>query len=90
MYRGPQEMSFHFFAPIADDSHEIDYSYAKMPKELDLLQEANYSVFMHKQCLKIGKYLQKVRGVQVLQMEAQFVLDDNKNMWLSYASNIQI
>ena len=34
-------------------------------------------------------YLQKVRNIEVLAMDAEFLKDDADNVWFSYASKIQ-
>ena len=33
-------------------------------------------------------YLQQVRNIEVLHMEAEFLVDENKNIWFAYAKNI--
>jgi hypothetical protein len=35
-------------------------------------------------------YLQKVRGVEILQMKAEFLRDENSNVWLSYVKDITV
>lgn len=43
-----------------------------------------------KQCYKICNYLQKVRQIEILQMKAEFLRDENQNIWLHYVRNIKI
>jgi hypothetical protein len=40
--------------------------------------------------MKICYYLQKVRNVEVLQMKAEFLRDENNNVWFTFAKDIQI
>jgi len=84
-----------FFAPIDETSdstakQEICYDYFGMEDELSMLQNEHYQDYCMKQCLKICYYLQKVRQIEVLQMKAEFLKDENNNIWLSYIKEIHI
>ena len=86
---------FHFFAPLNEESQEsadleIDYSSKSMPDDLQLLIDSKYTEYIKKQCLKISHYLQKVRSIEILQMKVEFLIDENKNLWFSYAKDIHI
>jgi hypothetical protein len=35
-------------------------------------------------------YLQKVRKIEVLKMRVEFLVDQNKNVWFSHASEIHV
>lgn len=61
-----------------------------MPDESSLLQDKAYDMFMCKQCLKICDYLQRVRRLEILRMRAEFLLDDNQSIWLSFVGEIHI
>ena len=37
----------------------------------------------------MGHYLQKVRAIELLQMQCEFHEDENKNIWFTFASDIQ-
>lgn len=37
----------------------------------------------------MGHYLQKVRAIELLQMKCEFQEDENKNIWFTFASDIQ-
>jgi hypothetical protein len=45
---------------------------------------------MRKQCLKICDYLQRVRHLEILRMRAEFLLDDNQSIWLTFVGEIQM
>jgi hypothetical protein len=53
-----------------------------IPNELELLRQHKFELYMHKQCLKMCKYVQYTMHVEILAMKAEFHLDDNMNMWL--------
>jgi len=38
--------------------------------------------------MKICYYLQKVRNIEVLQMKAEFLRDENDNIWFTFAKDI--
>lgn len=40
--------------------------------------------------MKICYYLQKVRNIEVLQMKAEFLRDENDNVWFTCAKDIHI
>jgi hypothetical protein len=87
-----KQCSVHFFAPLDETNHSltIDYDYTRMPDELQLLQQQQWSAYCQKQCLKMCYYLQKVRGVEILQMKCEFLRDENSNVWLSYVKDITV
>ncbi|CDW81558.1 UNKNOWN [Stylonychia lemnae] len=81
-----------FLAPIneQDPSKEIDYSHFKvMQEDFELLKNEEDEQFCYKQCLKIAYYVSKVYNKEILQMKAEFLKDENGNIWFFYASNIR-
>lgn len=39
-------------------------------------------------CLRIGYYLQKVHGIEILKMNSEFIFDEDGVLWFTFASNI--
>jgi len=63
-----------------------------MPDDIHLLKSGTKQDDEHfalKQCYKLAHYIQKVYHYEILQMKAEFLKDDNGNIWFFYASNIQ-
>ena len=56
---------------------------------MDLLYKGKFKEYARVQCLKMCHYLKKVRNIEILQMQAHFLKDDCRNVWFSYARNIQ-
>ena len=86
-----------FLAPINEalPKKEIEFGqHARMlPEDYDLLKSGtpeDDDLYALKQCYKIGHYMQKVYQVELLQMKAEFLKDENGNIWLYYASGIQV
>ena len=79
-----------FKAPIKEDDPDIVYlkPYAFVD-ELSLLKEGQYKEYANHQCLKICQFLQKQRGIEIISMTAEFLMDDVKNIWFSYAGRIK-
>ena len=55
-----------------------------------LIESDQFEAYIHRQCLKISDYLQKVRGIEILQMKVEFTKDENKNVWFTNAQDFQI
>jgi len=73
---------------------EIDYQrhYKTMPDDVKLLKggtKKDDEHFALKQCYKMAHYMQKVYQYEILQMKAEFLKDENGNIWFYYATNIQ-
>lgn len=80
----------HFVAPLDEKNptNAINYSYSHFPKDLTLLKNKDDVHYALKQCFIIAEYCQRIRGVEILQMNAEFIKDDNGFIWLFYAKNI--
>ena len=80
----------HFFAPIDETNPgaEIEYDYQSMPTDADLVLNKEDQIYAYKQCLKFCYYISKVRGIEILQMKAEFLKDENQFIWFYYAHNI--
>ncbi len=62
-----------------------------LPDDYEMLKSGtpeDDEMYALKQCFKIGHYLQKVYQQEILQMKAEFLKDENGNIWFYYASNI--
>lgn len=82
-----------FRAPLDDSSEEeakreINYEAFRGVKELELLQSGQFDKYAYMQVLKICYYMQKVRNREVLQMTAEFVRDNEDNIWFVHANQI--
>ena len=89
-----QAIDIRFRAPLNDldedtQKEEINYDFNSLGEDLDLLKQKRFKRYAEKQCLKMAYYLQKVRNIEVLAMDAEFLKDDSDNVWFSYASKIQ-
>lgn len=82
----------HFVAPLDEENptKAIDYSHSHFPSDYNLLSKGDDYHYALKQCFIIAEYIQKVRGQELLQMNAEFCKDDNGFIWLFYAKNIFI
>ena len=80
-----------FKAPINTKESEIEYikTYPPFVNELDLLRHEKYKEYAKHQCSKMCHFLQKQRGIEILSMSAEFLIDDVKNIWFSNASEIK-
>ena len=88
-----EAIDIHFKAPLNATSkqaskEEIFYDWRSLGDELELLYKGKFKDYARVQCLKMCHYLKKVRNIEILQMNAQFLKDDTKNIWFSYANNI--
>lgn len=87
-------ITIYFRAPINDESledtqKEIVYDVSQFGDDLELLKEKKYQTYAEKQCMKIAYYLQKVRSIEILTMDCEFLLDELENVWFSFAQKIQ-
>ena len=82
----------HFVAPLDEENpnNAINYSYSHFPSDYTLLKNEDDIHYALKQCYIVAEYLQRVRGLELLQMNAEFSKDDNGFIWLFYAKNIFI
>lgn len=60
-----------------------------MADEVTLLEQGKTLDYVRRQCLKMCYYLQKVRSIEILQMRTEFLVDENSNVWFTYATNVQ-
>ena len=89
----PYNITLRFKAPLdeTDDetaAREICYEQFRLENEQALLRQGNYERYAYLQCLKMCYYLQKVRQIEILKMQAEFVRDDCDNIWFTYANRI--
>ena len=87
-------MTLNFKAPLDESSDEdalkqINYQEFRIKDELKLLKTRKFEEYGYVQCLKICHYLQQMRQIEILQMQAEFIRDDCDNVWFSYARKIQ-
>lgn len=71
---------YHFFAPLNTASEDtvretINFDSKHLGEDFDLLKRKADEQYIHKQCLKMANYLQKVRKVEILQMKTEFLKD---------------
>ena len=75
-----------FFAPInlSDPTKRIEYSYKLLGDDVELIQNDQFKYCM-KQCYKIAYYISKLYEIEILKMQCEFLKDDNKTIWFSFA-----
>ena len=56
--------------------------------ELQLLRDGKFKAYCQHQCLKICDHLARKRAIEILSMQAEFLKDENQNVWFSYAGKI--
>lgn len=78
-----------FYAPLnwKNPSAQIEYAYRKVGDDVDLIQNDEYKYCL-KQCYKMAYFMTKLHDVEILRMQCEFVKDENKTIWFSYASKI--
>ena len=86
-------INIYFKAPLntkseEDSKKEIIYDWRKAGDEMELLYKGKFKEYAHVQCLKMCHYLKKVQNIEILQMQCQFLKDDTRNVWFTYARNI--
>lgn len=90
----PYNITVKFLAPFVTDPDDdekliIDYSQAEDDvNELELLQNGEFQRFAEIQTMKMAHYLQQVRQIEILKMQAEYVRDDCDNIWFIYANKI--
>ena len=67
---------------------DINYNWRELGSEKEMLQNEMYREYAYLQLLKMCHFLKKVRNIEILKMQAQFLKDDNHNVWFSYAHSI--
>jgi hypothetical protein len=82
----------HFLAPVNTKIPDsvIDYSHDHFPSDQKLAHSEDDYHYALKQCFILAKYLQKYRGMEILQMKAEFFKDENGFIWLFYIKNIHM
>lgn len=75
-----------FYAPLnkADPEAKIEYHYKKLGDDVDLIQTDEFKYCL-KQCYKMAFFLAKLHDIEILRMQCEFLKDDNKTIWFSFA-----
>ena len=78
-----------FYAPLnlSDPSEKIEYNYRKLGDDVELIQTDEFK-YCQKQCYKIAYFLSKLHDIEILRMQCEFLKDENKTIWFSYADQI--
>ena len=85
-----EAINIDFRAPISKGDTEIKYlDRYEFVDELKMLRQGKFKEYANHQCLKMCQYLKKTRGIEILSMSAEFLKDDMKNVWFSFANKIQ-
>ena len=56
--------------------------------DYDLIVNGEDQTYCEKQCLKYCYYISQVWGIEVLQLKAEFLKDENGFIWLFYVRDI--
>ena len=59
-------------------------------EDSEYLASEEWDTFAYKQCCKLAYYVAKVYHVEILQMKAEFLRDENGNVWFFFAHNVQM
>ena len=78
-----------FYAPMnmRDTSHRVEYNYRTLGDDVELIQTDPFKYCL-KQCYKMAYFLSKLHDIEILRMQCEFLKDDNKTIWFSYADQI--
>ena len=78
-----------FYAPMnmRDTSHKVEYNYRTLGDDVDLIQTDPFKYCL-KQCYKMAYFISKLHDIEILRMQCEFLKDDNKTIWFSYADQI--
>lgn len=81
-----------FEAPL--NSHEpflpINYNLDSFESDMELLKTGDDHKYCLKKCHEMGDYMQKIRGLELLEMHTEWFKDDNGFIWLFIAENISV
>ena len=78
-----------FYAPMnmSDTSGKVEYNYRSLGDDVELIQ-TNQFKYCLKQCFKMAYFIAKLHDIEILRMQCEFLKDDNKTIWFSYADQI--
>ena len=78
-----------FYAPMdpIDESNKIEYQYKKLGDDVELIQNDEFKYCL-KQCYKMAFYIAKLHDIEILRMQCEFLKDENKTIWFSFADQI--
>ena len=75
-----------FYAPMnmKDTAAKIEYNYKSLGDAVELIQTDEFKYCLM-QCYKMAYYVSKLHEIEILRMQCEFLKDDNKTIWFSYA-----
>ena len=75
-----------FYAPMnmRDTTAKIEYSYKSLGEDVELIQTDEFKYCL-KQCYKMAYFISKLHDIEILRMQCEFLKDDNRTIWFSYA-----
>lgn len=78
-----------FYAPMnmQDTGAKIEYSYKSLGEDVELIQTDEFKYCL-KQCYKMAYFISKLHDIEILRMQCEFLKDDNRTIWFSYADQI--
>ena len=72
---------------MKDPSATIVYNYRDQGEDVNLIQNDEFKYCM-KQCYKMAYFVQKLHDIEIVRMQCEFLKDENKTIWFSFASHI--
>ena len=78
-----------FYAPlkVKHPGDRIEYNYRTLGDDVELIQSDQFKYCL-KQCYKMAYYVSKLYQIEILRMQCEFLKDDNKTIWFTYADQI--
>ena len=75
-----------FYAPlkVKNPGDRIEYNYRTLGDDVELIQSDQFKYCL-KQCYKMAYYISKLYQIEILRMQCEFLKDDNKTIWFTYA-----
>lgn len=72
---------------MAEPSDPIAYNYRNLGDDVELIQTDQFKYCL-KQCFKMAYFIAKLHEIEILRMQCEFLKDDNKTIWFSFADQI--
>ena len=78
-----------FYAPmdVTKPDERIEYNYRSLGDDVELIQTDQFKYCL-KQCYKMSFFVQKLYNIEILRMQCEFLKDDNKTIWFTFADQI--
>ena len=72
---------------VTKPDERIEYNYRSLGDDVELIQTDQFKYCL-KQCYKMSFFVQKLYNIEILRMQCEFLKDDNKTIWFTFADQI--